>query len=73
MENMKPYIAEMVKLYMQAESLSDQEKDIKVRIKESGGNPAIVSAVAKAIVSNKVEELKIKSETVIDLIELSRD
>lgn len=73
MENMKKHIADLTKIYMQAQSLSEQEKDVKTRVKESGGNPAIVAAVAKSIVNNKVDELKEKSEATVALIDLSRE
>lgn len=73
MENMKKFISELTKVYMEMESLSEEEKDIKTRVKESGGNPAIVAAVAKSIVKNKVDELKEKSEATVALIDLSRE
>lgn len=70
---MKNFIAELVKLYMQTQSLSEQEKSIKDEIKSSGGNPAVVSAVAKAIVNDKITELKERSEVTLNLIDLSRE
>lgn len=67
--NRKEAVAKLVKIYMEAQSLSDQEKDLKTEIKESGLNPAIVSAVAKSIVSGKASDLKQKSEETIELID----
>jgi alkanesulfonate monooxygenase SsuD/methylene tetrahydromethanopterin reductase-like flavin-dependent oxidoreductase (luciferase family) len=70
---MKKQIAELVKLYTQEQSLGEQIKAVKEEVKAAGGNPAIVAAVAKAIVADKVEELKEKSEVTVEMIELSRD
>jgi alkanesulfonate monooxygenase SsuD/methylene tetrahydromethanopterin reductase-like flavin-dependent oxidoreductase (luciferase family) len=69
---MKNFIAELVTLYMQVESLSEQEKDIKERVKAAGGNPAIVAAVAKAVVKDKVDELIEKSKLTTQLCQVYR-
>lgn len=65
----KEAVAKLVKIYTEAQSLSDQEKDLKAEIKESGLNPTIVSAVAKSIVNAKVSDLKQKSEETIKLLD----
>jgi uncharacterized protein (UPF0335 family) len=70
--NKKEAIAKLVRLYTEEQSLSESIKEIKDEAKESGLNPAILSAVAKAIVNNKVDDLKQKSDEIIETIELSR-
>ena len=68
----KEIINELVKLYTQEESISEQVKEIKSQAKEKGFNPSILSAVAKAIVKNSVDELIEKSEATVKAIEVSR-
>lgn len=68
----KDAIAKLVRLYTEEESLSESIKEIKDEAKASGFDPAIVSAVAKAIVKNKVDDLKTKSNTILETIELAR-
>lgn len=70
--NQKEAIAALVNLYIQEASIADEIKDVKTTAKESGLNPAICSAVAKAIVNNKVDELEQKSTDTIEAIEVSR-
>jgi hypothetical protein len=70
--NTKEAISSLVKLYMAEQSLAVEIKDIKDVAKDSGLDPAIVSAVAKAIVKNKVDDLKSKSDEILKAIELSR-
>jgi uncharacterized protein (UPF0335 family) len=70
--NTKEAISSLVKLYMAEQSLAEEIKDIKDVAKDSGLDPAIVSAVAKAIVKNKVDDLKSKSDEILKAIELSR-
>ena len=65
-------IAKLVKLYTQEQSLAEEIKSIKDEAKESGLNPSILSAVAKAIVNNKVDELKAKSDEIIETIDVAR-
>jgi hypothetical protein len=52
---------------------TEQEKAIKEAIKASGGDAAIVAAVAKAVVSDKVDALEEKAATTQALIEQSRE
>lgn len=70
--NQRDAIAKLVRLYTEEQSLSEQIKEVKDEAKESGLNPAILSAVAKAIVNDKVDDLKKKSSETLDVIELSR-
>jgi hypothetical protein len=69
---MKNFIAELVAVYVQAESLSEQEKDIKERAKAAGGNPAVVAAVARAVVKDKIDDLIEKSWLTTQLCQVSR-
>jgi phospholipase/lecithinase/hemolysin len=73
MQNMKKFIAELVTLYTQMQAYSEQEKAIKTAIKEAGADAAIVSAVAKAIVTDKLDALKEKAEVTQALIEQNRE
>ncbi len=68
----KEAIAKLVRLYSEEQSLAEQIKEIKTEAKESGLEPAILSAVAKAIVSNKVDDLKKKSNEIIETIDVAR-
>lgn len=70
--NQKEAISKLVYIYTQEQSLAEEAKDIKDEAKESGLDPAIVSAVAKAIVKNKVDELKAKSDEILKAIDISR-
>lgn len=64
----KEIIAKLVRQYIQIQSIEEEVKEIKAQAKASGLNASIISQVAKAIASNKVEELKEKSEEVLDAI-----
>ena len=68
----KEIIAKLVRQYIQIQSIEEEVKEIKAQAKASGLNASIISQVAKAIANNKVEELKGKSEEVLDAIEESR-
>ncbi len=68
----KTAIAKLVRLYTEEQSLAEQIKEIKTEAKESGLEPAILSAVAKAIVSDKVDELKKKSDEILETINVAR-
>ena len=72
MSTEKEYIAELVGLFTQEESLKEEIKGVKDSIKESGSDPMLLAAVAKAIVKNKVDELQEKSESTIKLIDIAR-
>lgn len=68
----KNAIAKLVRLYTEEQSLAEQIKDVKTEAKESGLEPAILSAVAKAIVNDKVDELKKKSDEILETINVAR-
>ena len=70
--NTKEAISSLVKLYTAEQSLAEEIKDIKDVAKDSGLDPAILSAVAKAIVKNKVDDLISKSDEILKAIQLSR-
>lgn len=67
--NKKDAVGKLVKLFMQQQSIDEQVKEVKDEAKSSGLNPAILTAVAKSIVSGKASELKEKSEEIIDTLE----
>lgn len=68
----KDMIAKMVKVFMEIESQNEILKDLKADAKEAGLNAAVLSQVAKAVVANKVDELKEKSNETLEAIEESR-
>lgn len=70
--NAKEAIGKMVKILTEIDSLNESLKEIKDEAKASELNVAVLSAVAKAIVGNKVDELKTKSNDVLDAIEVAR-
>ena len=67
--NKKDAVGKLVKLFMEQQSLDEQVKEVKDEAKASGLNAAILTAVAKSIVSGKASELKEKSEEIIDTLE----
>lgn len=69
----KEAIAKLVRLYTEEESLAEMVKEVKDQAKASGLDPAIVSAVAKAIVKNKVDDLIAKSNATLDTINQARN
>jgi len=68
----KEAISKMVKILTEIDSLNEGLKEVKDEAKESGLNVAVLAAVAKAIVSNKVDELKTKSDETLEAIEVAR-
>lgn len=72
MSTQKDYIAQLVKHFTHIDSISEEVKEVKEAIKAAGFDAGILSAVAKAIVQNKVEDLNAKSEDIITAIELAR-
>lgn len=68
----KEALAKLVKLYTQEDSLKEEIKEIKDVAKESGLDVNVLSAVAKAIVKNKVDELLEKSESTIKTVAIHR-
>lgn len=72
MSSQKEYIAQLVKHFTHIDSISEEVKEVKEAIKAAGFDAGILSAVAKAIAQNKVEDLNAKSEDIITVIELAR-
>ena len=65
-------VNKMVDILLQIDSLNEGLKIIKEDCKELGYDPAIISAVAKAIVSDKLKTLEEKSTAILDMIEEAR-
>lgn len=72
MSSQKEFIAQLVKHFTHIESINEEVKEIKDSIKEAGFDQAILSAVAKAIVKDAVNDLLTKSNDIIDAVELAR-
>lgn len=72
MSSQKEFIAQLVKHFTHIESITEEVKEIKDSIKEAGFDPAILSAVAKAIVKDAVNDLLTKSNDIIGAVELAR-
>lgn len=72
MSTQKDYIAQLVKFYTQEDSIKEEIKEVKDAVKEAGFDPLILSAVAKAIVKNNVDDLNSKSEDIMAAIKLAR-
>lgn len=72
MSNQKETIAKLVKLFTEQQSLNEDIKQVKDDAKASGLDPAVLSTVAKAIVNDRVSELKEKSELMIEAVNVSR-
>jgi uncharacterized protein (UPF0335 family) len=70
--NQKEAISKLVRIYTEEQSLAEEAKEVKDEAKESGLDPSIISAVAKAIVKGKVDDLKEKSDEILKAIEVSR-
>lgn len=68
----KEAIAKLVRLYTEEQSLGESIKEIKDEAKAAGLDPAVISAVAKAIVKDGVEKLVEKSELTLEAIRASR-
>ena len=69
----KDCIEKLTRLFTQEESIKEEVKEVADEAKASGLDVAPLKAIAKAIVSNRVDELKEKSETLIRLVEVSRN
>jgi uncharacterized protein (UPF0335 family) len=68
----KEAIAKLVRLYTQEQSLGEEIKEIKDEAKAAGLDPAVLSAVAKAIVKDGVDKLVEKSELTLEAIQAAR-
>ena len=67
--NAKEFVAQAVKLIVEMDSLNEVLKQLKADAKEAGLDVPALSAVAKAIAFAKVDELKEKSEALLEAIE----
>jgi hypothetical protein len=65
---MKNIIAKMVSVYAEIEANNEDLKALKEEVKAIGADPAIVSAVARSIFQGKSSELKVKSETIVEIL-----
>ncbi len=72
MSTQKDYIAQLVKHFTHIDSINEEVKEVKEAIKEAGFDAGILSAVAKAIVQNKVDDLSTKSEDILAAITVAR-
>lgn len=70
--NEKQCIEKLTQLFTEEESIKEQVKEVADEAKESGLDVAPLKAIAKAIVANKVDELKEKSEALIRLVDVAR-
>lgn len=68
----KEAISKLVRLYTQEQSLAEEIKEVKDEAKASGLDPSILSAVAKAVVKNKIDELVEKSESTLQAVLIAR-
>lgn len=68
----KDAIAKFTRLFTEEESLKEEIKAVADEAKESGLEVAPLKALAKAVVANKVDELKEKSETLLRLVDVAR-
>lgn len=68
----KEFIASAVNILSQIDALNEELKELKSAAKESELDVASLVAAAKAIVSNKCDELIEKSEAIIEAVNLAR-
>ena len=72
MTTQKDFIAKLVRLLTEVDSIKESIKEVKDAIKKAEFDPAILTAVAAAIVKNDVDALLTKSNDIIDAVELAR-
>lgn len=72
MSTQKEFIAKLVRLLTEVDSIKESIKEVKEDIKKAEFDPVILTAVASAIVSDKVDDLLTKSNDIIDAVELAR-
>ncbi len=68
----KEFISQAVKVLIEIESQNEILKELKENAKEQGLDVSSLITVAKAVVSNKVDQLISKSETTLEIIEQYR-
>lgn len=69
----KEAVNQLVRLFNEQQSIDEQVKDIKASLKDTSYNPSLIIAVAKSLASNKTEDLKEKSQDILDIISAVRD
>lgn len=65
----KEAIEKMVDILTAMDAYNEALKRVKDDCKESGLDAALLTAVAKAIVNNKLDDLKIRSENLLEIID----
>ena len=68
----KEFISQAVKVLIEIESQNEILKELKDNAKEQGLDVSSLITVAKAVASNKVDQLISKSETTLEIIEQYR-
>ncbi len=68
----KEFISQAAKVLIEIESQNEILKELKENAKEQGLDVSSLITVAKAVVSNKVDQLISKSETTLEIIEQYR-
>ena len=68
----KEYISKAVKLFVELDSINEQLKELKGDAKASELDVPVLTAVAKAMASSKLDELNSKSHAMIEAIEVAR-
>ena len=67
--NAKEHIDKMVGIFDQLGSLGDELKTLKDESKVAGHDPAKLSLIAKAISDGKSGKLRVKLESVLDIMD----
>lgn len=70
MQKLKDLMQDMIRLYMEETSISEQMKSIKQEVKELGYNPSQFSAIAKNMANGELSELKEKTHEMLNLISI---
>ena len=68
----KDAIIKLFKLFTQEDSLKEEIKEAKKEIKDAGFDVAILTPVAKAMVSNAVDELLEKNAAISEAVKVAR-
>lgn len=68
----KDAIAAFTRLFTEEDSLKEEIKSVADDAKAAGLEVPILKAIAKAVVSNKVDELVEKSNSTIRLVDVAR-
>jgi len=65
----KQFIDEMVYIVQELEAVNESLKELKSQAKEYGYNPALLMVVAKALASDKVDELQDKTNDTLEILD----